>query len=172
MVARRVVDSPIDQLGLAVDGDALVGVRFLDGAREGRAWATAGSAANDSELAVLDEVERQLGEYFAGKRTRFDLVLRPRGTDFQLAVWEALRGIPFGTTTTYGAVARQLQLPLTASRAVGAANGSNPIPVVVPCHRVVGADGTLTGFGGGLHRKAVLLRLEGVPTERDQLALF
>lgn len=121
---------------------------------------------------VLREAHRQLGEYFAGRLRAFDLPLRPAGTDFQRRVWDVLATIPWGTTTTYGWIADRLGLPPGASRAVGAANGANPIPVVLPCHRVVGADGTLTGYAGGLERKAALLRLEGVPTEADQAALF
>lgn len=101
----------------------------------------------------------QLREYFAGERDRFDLPLAPRGTAFQLRVWEALREIPYGETATYGEIAATIGKP-SASRAVGAANGRNPIGVVVPCHRIIGADGTLTGYGGGLDRKAWLLNLE------------
>ncbi|MFQ6170021.1 methylated-DNA--[protein]-cysteine S-methyltransferase [Oryzobacter sp. R7] len=121
---------------------------------------------------LLTEAHRQLAEYFAGRRRVFDLPLRPAGTDFQRRVWDVLATIPWGTTTTYGWIADRLGLPPGASRAVGAANGANPIPVVLPCHRVVGADGTLTGYAGGLERKAELLRLEGVATEADQGALF
>jgi len=103
---------------------------------------------------------RQLGEYFAGRRTTFDLVLAPEGTPFQLRTWEALRSIPYGETITYGELARRIGKP-TASRAVGAANGANPIPIVIPCHRVIGSNGDLTGFGGGLDTKLKLLQLEG-----------
>jgi methylated-DNA-[protein]-cysteine S-methyltransferase len=109
---------------------------------------------------LLDRVEAQLDEYFAGKRTTFDLPLEPRGTDFQLSVWELLRKIPYGVTTSYGELARRLGEP-KASRAVGAANGANPIPIIVPCHRVVGSKGELTGFGGGIERKRWLLEHEG-----------
>ena len=109
---------------------------------------------------VLDRVESQLNEYFAGKRTTFDLPLEPSGTDFQLNVWELLRKIPYGVTTSYGELARRLGDP-QASRAVGAANGANPIPIIVPCHRVVGSKGELTGFGGGIERKRWLLEHEG-----------
>lgn len=121
---------------------------------------------------VLAEARRQLAEYFEGRRRVFDLPLRPDGTAFQRRVWEVLATVPWGTTTTYGAIAARLGLPPGASRAVGAANGANPLPVVLPCHRVVGSDGRLTGYAGGLERKAVLLRLEGVRTEADQDALF
>jgi methylated-DNA-[protein]-cysteine S-methyltransferase len=110
------------------------------------------------------EAEAQLRSYFAGERTTFDLPLAPRGTPFQLRVWEALREIPYGETATYGELAAAVGKP-SAVRAVGAANGSNPIAVIVPCHRVIGADGTLTGYGGGLERKRILLDLEaGVTT--------
>lgn len=109
---------------------------------------------------VLDRVEAQLKEYFAGWRTTFDLPLEPSGTDFQLSVWELLRKIPYGVTTSYGELARRLGDP-KATRAVGAANGANPIPIIVPCHRVVGSKGELTGFGGGIERKRWLLEHEG-----------
>lgn len=103
----------------------------------------------------------QLTEYFAGKRRSFDLELAPHGTPFQLRVWQALREIPYGATISYADLARRIGQP-SAMRAVGAANGRNPIPIVVPCHRVIGKDGTLTGFGGGLPCKQALLALEGV----------
>lgn len=109
---------------------------------------------------LLNRVAAQLREYFAGTRTTFDLPLEPSGTDFQLSVWELLRKIPYGVTTSYGELARRLGDP-KASRAVGAANGANPIPIIVPCHRVVGSKGELTGFGGGLDRKRWLLEHEG-----------
>lgn len=105
-------------------------------------------------------VETQLGEYFAGKRQTFDLDLNLRGTEFQLAVWNELLRIPYGDTITYAELARRIGRP-SAIRAVGAANGANPIPVIVPCHRVIGSNGTLTGYGGGIERKQWLLALEG-----------
>ncbi|MCY1435576.1 Methylated-DNA--protein-cysteine methyltransferase [compost metagenome] len=108
----------------------------------------------------LDEVVRQLDEYFAGKRQTFDLPLAPRGTQFQREVWQALLEIPFGRTTCYAELAERIGRP-KAMRAVGAANGANPIAVIIPCHRVIGRDGSLTGYGGGLERKELLLRLEG-----------
>ncbi len=101
----------------------------------------------------------QLSEYFSGQRTKFEVPLAPVGTPFQLAVWEALRSIPYGTTTSYGQLARSVNSP-GASRAVGAANGRNPISIIVPCHRVIGSSGDLTGYGGGLPRKRQLLDLE------------
>lgn len=115
----------------------------------------------DKNNPLLVEAEKQLLEYFSGKRKIFSLALDPVGTDFQKKVWKALREIPFGETRSYGELARQLGNP-KASRAVGAANGKNPLSIVVPCHRVVGANGALTGFAGGLENKAVLLKLEGV----------
>jgi methylated-DNA-[protein]-cysteine S-methyltransferase len=109
---------------------------------------------------ALRGVITELDEYFAGERREFTTPLAPEGTPFQLKVWEALRTIPYGTTTSYGEIAAQVGKP-TASRAVGAANGKNPIAVIVPCHRVIGANGSLTGYGGGLERKELLLGLEG-----------
>lgn len=105
------------------------------------------------------DVVRQLAEYFAGERTSFDLPLRPHGSDFELAVWGQLRQIPYGETRSYGYVAKAVGEP-GGAQAVGAANGRNPLAIVVPCHRVIGADGSLIGFGGGLPRKRFLLDLE------------
>jgi len=114
----------------------------------------------DAAHPVLCETERQLGEYFAGRRQAFDLPLDFSGTEFQKTVWRALLTIPFGQTRSYAQIARQIGQP-TAVRAVGAANGRNPISIVAPCHRVIGSSGKLTGFAGGLDAKAFLLRLEG-----------
>jgi methylated-DNA-[protein]-cysteine S-methyltransferase len=111
-------------------------------------------------------VAYQLGEYFAGARREFELELAPQGTVFQRSVWSALRRIPYGETATYGVLARRLELPVDASRAVGAANGANPIAVVIPCHRVIGANGTLTGYAYGLEHKRRLLELEGALASR------
>ena len=113
----------------------------------------------DNDRKILVETERQLKEYFSGKRNEFSIPLDMRGTAFQKDVWRALQAIPFGTTLSYGQIAKQLGRP-TASRAVGAANGRNPISIVVPCHRVIGSSGKLTGFAGGLDAKAHLLNLE------------
>ncbi len=179
-----VVDSPIGPLRLeSADGVALSAIRF-----EGEpAWPDAQAdspAASAAPSGTLDDVAveppaqvlvraaEQLAAYFAGRLRDFDLPLAPRGTDFQRRVWSELATVPYGTTISYGELAARAGRPVSASRAVGAANGANPIPVVVPCHRVIGADGTLTGYAGGLARKDALLRLEGVPTERDQLELF
>lgn len=109
---------------------------------------------------VLASTVAQLGEYFAGERVEFDLPLAPQGTEFQQKVWQQLLGIPFGATATYGEIAQRLGHTNAASRAVGLANGRNPIPIVIPCHRVIGADGSLTGYAGGMDRKQVLLDLE------------
>jgi methylated-DNA-[protein]-cysteine S-methyltransferase len=157
--------SPIGRLELVEQGGALVAISF-DAPADGSPQHERGGSA------VLAAAHAQLTEYFAGRRRVFDLPLRPAGTDFQRRVWDVLATVPWGTTTTYGAIAARLGLPPGASRAVGAANGANPLPVVLPCHRVIGSDGLLTGYAGGLERKALLLRLEGVPTEADQDALF
>jgi methylated-DNA-[protein]-cysteine S-methyltransferase len=157
--------SPIGPLELVEDGGALVAIHF--DARDDGSPERPGGGSD-----VLLEARRQLAEYFQGERRVFDLPLRPRGTDFQRRVWGVLATVPWGTTTTYGVIAATLGLPPGASRAVGAANGANPLPVVLPCHRVIGSDGTLTGYAGGLARKATLLRLEGVATEADQQPLF
>lgn len=109
---------------------------------------------------VLDVAEKQLVDYFAGERTDFDLPLANDGTEFQKKVWGELRRIPYGETASYGDIARRLGYEPVISRAVGAANGANPLPIVVPCHRVIGADGSLTGYAGGLERKRTLLDLE------------
>jgi methylated-DNA-[protein]-cysteine S-methyltransferase len=109
---------------------------------------------------VLRAARDQLAGYFEGTRTEFDLPVEPDGTEFQRRVWQALRTIPYGKTASYGEIAASLGLKPGASRAVGTANGANPIPIVVPCHRVIGADGSLTGYGGGLDRKQMLLQLE------------
>jgi methylated-DNA-[protein]-cysteine S-methyltransferase len=127
-----------------------------------------GPVSEDASHPVLVETRRQLDEYFAGRRTRFDLELDFIGTDFQRQVWAALLSIPYGETRTYAEIAAKLGRP-SAARAVGAANGRNPISIVAPCHRVIGAGGALTGFAGGLGAKRFLLDLEGagaVPAQR------
>jgi methylated-DNA-[protein]-cysteine S-methyltransferase len=148
--------SPIGALTLVSDGAALSGCYFE---MKNRPAPVSGRPGADR---VIDAARRQLDAYFAGKQTSFDLPLAPRGTPFQLQVWQALRAIPYGETTSYGMIAQRIGLP-KASRAVGAANGANPIPIIVPCHRVIGASGALTGFGGGLDRKRFLLALERGP---------
>ena len=144
--------TPIGELLLTADEDgALTGVNLPNRHPDPAGW------ERDDEL--LADARRQLTEYFAGARTTFDLPLRPAGTPFQLRVWEALLRIPYGETASYGEIARELGHP-TASRAVGAANGRNPIAIVVPCHRVIGSNGSLTGYAGGLECKRALLDLE------------
>ncbi len=152
------LDTPIGELLLAGEEDALAMIGFPKGSmrREPEPeW-----IYNEKPLA---EVSRQLREYFDGERREFDLPLRLGGTEFQVSVLEALQQIPYGETTSYGEIARRIGRP-KAVRAVGAANGRNPIPIVVPCHRVIGSTGDLTGFGGGLDTKEALLRLEAEHT--------
>jgi len=144
------IDSPVGPLLLTSDGTSLT--RLLFAAAPDPAWSS-------DHCPVLDEAVRQLKEYFAGERRDFDLPLDPAGTPFQLTVWAALRDIPYAETINYGQLANRVGNP-NASRAVGLANGRNPISIVVPCHRVIGADGSLTGYGGGLDRKRTLLALE------------
>jgi methylated-DNA-[protein]-cysteine S-methyltransferase len=131
-----------------------------------RSPATTGGWAEDATVAPLSAAVRQLTEYFSGARCEFDLPLRLHGTTFQTRVWHKLTEIPYGQTWSYGQLARRIDQP-SASRAVGLANGRNPIAILVPCHRVIGADGSLTGYGGGIERKRWLLAHEG----RDRLSL-
>lgn len=147
----RPVPSPIGLLHVTASDTAVVAISFAG-------QAPAGGPA-EGPHAVLDAAAAQLDEYFAGERTEFDLPLDPRGTEFQRRAWDALRTIPYGRTVSYGEQASRLGDPHKA-RAVGAANGQNPIPIVVPCHRVIGSTGKLTGFGGGLETKAWLLEHE------------
>lgn len=153
MTQYRTIDSPIGPLTLAGEGDVLTNLRMVDQTYEpDRAdWVR-------DDAAFPDAVE-QLAAYFDRKLQTFDLKLEMAGTQFQRKVWEALRTIPYGETRSYGEIARQIGAP-TAFRAVGLANGHNPIAVIVPCHRVIGANGSLTGFGGGLERKSALLDME------------
>jgi methylated-DNA-[protein]-cysteine S-methyltransferase len=150
------IDSPIGELLLLGDGRALRGLYMQEGQT---GLAVQPEWIRDDER--FTETRAQLGEYFDGRRAAFDLSLELAGTPFQRRVWRALLEIPYGETVSYGQLARRLGR-LAASRAVGAANGQNPISVVVPCHRVVGSDGALTGYGGGLERKRFLLDLEAV----------
>lgn len=148
------MDSPIGRLLLAGEEDGISLISFPTGSR-----ARAAEPGWRRNPAPFAEAERQLGAYFAGELTEFVLPLAPQGTPFQLSVWQALCRIPYGETVSYGAIAQAIGRP-SASRAVGAANGANPLPIVVPCHRVIGSTGKLTGFGGGLDTKAALLGLE------------
>ena len=154
------IDSPVGKLRLIADGDRLVSIWF----EHGRDAARAPLDLEERSSEVLEKTREQLEEYFAGRRQTFDLPLDPRGTEFQRRVWRRLTSIAYGETTTYGALARELG-DAGASRAVGLANGSNPLPIVIPCHRVIGADGSLTGFGGGLPVKQALLELERAATQ-------
>jgi methylated-DNA-[protein]-cysteine S-methyltransferase len=144
------VDSPIGRLAAVSDGLGLTGIRFLN---DGDPVPNAPSDVHTREAA------RQLLAYFARERREFTLTLTPRGTAFQQEVWRALLAIPFGATASYADIAERLGRP-KAVRAVGAANGANPLAIVIPCHRIVGRDGTLTGYAGGLERKRTLLAFE------------
>jgi methylated-DNA-[protein]-cysteine S-methyltransferase len=152
------MESPVGRLTLVGAGDALIGLHF-GGERPGPGW------IRDDR--GLRPAVTQIEEYFAGHRTRFDLPLAPRGTAFQRAVWRALTRIPYGETASYGDIARAIGKP-AASRAIGGANHRNPIAIVIPCHRVIGADGSMTGYGGGLPRKQRLLALEARVADRGQ----
>ena len=159
-----VVQSPIGRLILASDGTALVGVWMANASPTDVTWAR---LKGDDD--ILAQARTELAEYFDGRRRSFDVPLAPNGTEFQRSVWAALTEIPFGTTISYANLARRVGNE-TAVRAVGAANGRNPIPVIVPCHRVIGSDGSLTGFGGGLPRKKWLLQHEkALPEEQGEL---
>lgn len=148
-MTTRWMDSPIGGLRLHAEGDKLVAIDFdaaVDGTRV--------------DNATLDAAEQQLNEYFAGERTDFDLPLAAQGTEFQHRVWDELMKVPFGETASYGEISHRLGLDRRGPRAVGSANGRNPIPIIVPCHRIIGADGSMTGYAGGLDRKIQLLSLE------------
>lgn len=153
----RFTDSPVGQLKLIAKGACLAAVLW-ENDRPDRVLL--GAMSEDQGSDILNRAERQLAEYFAGTRNRFDLALDFHGTDFQKKVWQALLTIPFGQTRSYLEIAVQIGNP-AAVRAVGAANGKNPISIVTPCHRVIGSSGALTGFAGGLAAKALLLNLEG-----------
>jgi len=152
-----VIPSPVGDLRIVERDGTIVAIEFspfrppVDGRPLG---------AQQDDHPLLAEARRQLAAYFAGDLTVFDLPLAPTGTDFQRRVWEQLRGIGYGDTASYGEIAGRLGMTNAASRAVGLANGRNPIPIVIPCHRVIGANGTLTGYAGGLERKQVLLEIE------------
>ena len=166
MVFYRYHSSPIGQLLIAGDASGLQQLLMEIDSKPwkiGENWQPAGKQ--------LDAVCRQLDEYFAGRRKRFELTLAPRGTEFQRTVWQALQGIGYGQTSSYAELAAAIGRP-KAVRAVGTANGANPIALIIPCHRVIGRDGSLTGYTGGLQRKALLLRLEGAQfPEQSRLSL-
>jgi methylated-DNA-[protein]-cysteine S-methyltransferase len=149
MARHHTIDTPIGELLLVGDERALAELHLEPH----------GSPPGRPDPGCFEEAEEQLEAYLAGERTSFDLPLAPAGTSFQLRVWEALTEIPYGETRSYGAIAAAVGRP-DAVRAVGATNGRNPIAVIVPCHRVIGSDGSLTGYGGGLDRKRMLLELE------------
>lgn len=152
----KTIDSPVGKLKLVASDRGLVAILWHN---ENPRRVRLATHTEDAHHPILTKTESQLAEYFAGRRQHFELPLDPQGTPFQRAVWDALLAIPFGETRTYGQLARQLGNP-NATRAVGAANGRNPIAIVVPCHRVVGSTGKLTGFAGGLDAKSLLLDLE------------
>jgi methylated-DNA-[protein]-cysteine S-methyltransferase len=160
------VDSPLGPLLLLAEGGALTGLYMQEpvavDADPWQAWGLAGRTAGwvaDDAVAPFPAARAQLAAYFAGQLTEFDLPLALQGTEFQRRVWAKLLTIPYGTTWTYGQLARELGNP-NGARAVGLANGRNPVSIIVPCHRVIGSDGKLTGYGGGLPRKAALLDFE------------
>ncbi|MGH8033057.1 MAG: methylated-DNA--[protein]-cysteine S-methyltransferase [Luteimonas sp.] len=164
-VYTTTLDSPVGALLLAADDDGLRLIEFPSPRHRytrGRDWRT-------GDHPTLRAAAHQLAAYFTGDLRTFDLPLAPSGTAFQQTVWRALRDIAYGTTTSYGEIARRIDKP-AAVRAVGAANGRNPLPIVVPCHRVIGTDGALTGFGGGLPTKQFLLTLEGALPREDLFA--
>jgi len=149
------LETPIGTLLIAGDAEAVYRITFP---QQGRA-AKPEPEWQESQRGPVGEAMRQLHEYFAGTRSEFDLPLAPEGTPFQRSVWRQLQEIPYGETISYGELARRVRNP-KASRAVGSANGANPLPIVIPCHRVIAGDGSLGGFGGGLPTKQTLLALE------------
>ena len=165
------MDSPVGELRIIAGRTAITAIEYSGGApADASRYSSASRAAavaagrpvgeRDDAHPLLREAVRQLRAYFAGELKEFDLPLDPQGTVFQRSVWDQLRRVGYGETASYGEIARRLGMTSAASRAVGLANGRNPIPIVIPCHRVVGANGTLTGYAGGLERKQVLLDLE------------
>lgn len=157
-LAYKTIPSPVGELKLVASDTGLTAILWECDRDSDRV--RLGAMVKDAGHPVLVVAAGQVGEYFAGTRTTFDVPLDFRGTEFQRSVWAALLTIPFGETRSYAEIARQVGRP-TAFRAVGAANGKNPISIIAPCHRVVGSDGMLTGFAGGLEAKALLLRIEG-----------
>lgn len=155
-LSYKFIDSPVGKLKLVANETGLIAVLWEN---DNPQRVPLSDLAEDNHHNILIEAERQLKEYFAGERCSFSIPLDMHGTPFQKDVWRALQGIPFGKTRSYGQIANQLGKP-SASRAVGAANGRNPISIIVPCHRVIGSTGKLTGFAGGLEAKERLLNLE------------
>jgi methylated-DNA-[protein]-cysteine S-methyltransferase len=155
--AFKTIASPVGRLKLVASGKGLAAILWED---DDPKRVRLGELVEDADHPVLREAERQLDEYFAGQRTEFSIALDMAGTDFQTQVWRALLTIPFGETRSYADIARQIGNP-KACRAVGAANGRNPLSIIAPCHRAIGSNGALTGFAGGLDAKRFLLALEG-----------
>lgn len=160
------LDGPVGRFLVAGTDEALCFTGFTSGHQQ-----RSPQPEWSKDAAALRYATEPLKAYFAGEAVDFDIALNPVGTAFQLEVWHALRQVKYGQTTTYGDIASRIGRP-RASRAVGAANGANHLPIVIPCHRVIGADGSLTGFGGGLDAKTRLLNLEGAAAGSDQLGLF
>jgi methylated-DNA-[protein]-cysteine S-methyltransferase len=156
--SRSVIDSPLGPITLVACDGALTGL-YMNGRGPDPAGAADAADGDPADAAVLAWAAHQLAEYFDGRRQDFDLPVELAGTPFQRRVWDALRGIGYGETVSYGELADQIGQP-TAARAVGLANGRNPVSIIVPCHRVVGSDGSLTGYGGGIDNKRILLDLE------------
>jgi methylated-DNA-[protein]-cysteine S-methyltransferase len=156
MIYFTTYESPIQELKLLSDGRSLIGLYMMS---EKHALQQQSDWVDDDSVAPFPETKRQLDEYFTGELTEFDLPIQLRGTDFQQRVWEILKTIPYGITMSYGELAKLINQP-NASRAVGLANGKNPVSIVVPCHRVIGTNGKLTGYGGGIERKQWLLNHE------------
>lgn len=160
------LETPLCTLRLTSDGEALTGIYLLPDHRH--APEITSEWQESPTLPIFQDAATQLTEYFAGHRTEFSLPLAAQGTDFQKRVWAELLQIPYGQTISYGELARRIGNP-SASRAVGLANGKNPLSIVIPCHRVIGASGKLTGYGGGLPRKEALLALEAPPVGLPRL---
>ena len=163
MKRKCTIQTPLGEMIAFAEQNALCELRFVG---QKYSQEDVGEWQEDSNHALFSALRGQLAAYFAGQLKEFDLPLSPKGTDFQMLVWALLRTIPAGTTTTYGALARQVAAQregrLPSAQAVGGAVGHNPIAIIIPCHRVIGADGSLTGYAGGLDRKAALLALENV----------
>ena len=158
------MDSPVGRLLIAWNDEGLSAIQF-----QSESQRAASEAGWQAEEEIPEQIRRQLEAYFRGELHDFDLPLSMTGTPFQLEVWKALQGIPYGSTISYAELARRIGNP-QAVRAVGAANGKNPVPIVVPCHRVIGSSGKLTGYGGGLHIKEALLNLEREFKQENQVS--
>jgi methylated-DNA-[protein]-cysteine S-methyltransferase len=167
MIYSTVYESPIQTLRLVSDGRSLMGLYMMS---EKHLLTPQGDWVEDESVAPFPETKQQLSAYFAGPLTEFELPLQMQGTLFQQRIWEALKTIPYGTTMSYGELAQQIGQP-KASRAVGLANGRNPISIIVPCHRVIGANGKLTGYGGGIERKQWLLNHERLMRMKQSVKL-